>query len=96
MKRANGTGVILVLVCLGVMLGLAALDWSFTWALSAGCVAMSLGDGLLRLRGEITGKERWLAGSQGGIFGRLPVWILGMLLLLVTQIGLIEWLNGQG
>ena len=96
MKRANGTGVILVLVCLGVMIGLAAFGWSFTWALSGGCVVISLVDAGLRLRSGAAGKEKWLTGSQGGVFGRLPIWILGLVLLIVVQPGLIEWLNGQG
>jgi hypothetical protein len=96
MKRVNGTGVVLVLICVGVMAGLAVADLSFTWALSAGCVVMSLADGALRLRSEATGKEKWLTGGEGGIFGRMPVWILGIVLLIVTQTGLIERLNGQG
>ncbi|MEZ4593824.1 MAG: hypothetical protein R3D55_22160 [Chloroflexota bacterium] len=96
MKRVNGTGVILLFVCLGVMIVFAVVGWSFTWALSAGCVVMSALDGALRLRSDTEGREKWLTSSVGGVFGRMPVWILGIVLLVFVQVGLIEWLNGQG
>ena len=95
MKRVNGTGVILILVCMGVMVALAVAGLPFTWALSGGCVVMSLLDVALRLRSDALGKEKWLTGSVGGVFGRMPVWIMGIVLMAFVQAGLIEWLNGQ-
>ena len=90
MIRSNKKGLIMVLIGVAVMVALAVFSFTFRAALSYGCGVMIVLDGVLRLRHSAVGKDKWLTAAAGGFFGRMPVWVLGLILLILLQTGLVE------
>lgn len=89
MVRSNRTGFWMFLVGAVVMATAVVLDQDFATSLSLSCVAWIGVDGVYRLRNGLNGRNKWLGARGGGVIGFAPVWILGLLMLLLLQTGFL-------
>lgn len=93
MVRFNMTGLYMFLAGAAVMATAVAFGLDFTAAGTVMCIAWIVGDGIYRLRQDATGREKWLVGQSGGLVAFMPVWLLGLLMMLLLQSGYLEMVD---
>jgi hypothetical protein len=90
MFRLNLIGAAMLFGSALVGFALAALGLEQRWAITAALVLMIAADLVYRLTRRVPGRERWLGAQAGGFLALGPVWIMGLVLAVLFQFGLLD------
>ena len=91
MFRLNLVGAAMLFGSALVGFALAALGLEQRWAATTALLLMIVADLVYRLtRRALPARERWLGSQAGGFLALGPVWLMGLVLAVLLQFGLLE------
>jgi uncharacterized membrane protein YphA (DoxX/SURF4 family) len=81
-----------VMLGIGALVGgtLSALGVAPRWAGSIGVGVMLVADLLYRWRQRAPGVNPWLGAGYGGFLAIAPAWLMGVVLIVAAQFGLLD------